>query len=387
MKPSRATWIYTLTSSKYNLNPETFTVLSGIDLPLAPSCGSMILCSDLYRRLARQHNVSTNFLTLPGEWDKGFARNTELRSPKRPYGPSFKSFVEDLRLELRQLANKEATPDIIHAQHLGFGLSLALVREWAGRRPIVTFVHGTDIIEARKGQLAAETAIEIATGSAAIIAPTQSVADALLDILGKSLADRIRIIPWGIDFSGIEPEPRGVEAKMRVLHAGRLDTNKNTSVLVEALPMMPSSVTVTIAGDGPERSRLQRLAATLGVADRIHFMPFLPQSELWILFASHDVFVMSTSDFEAFGLVGIEAQAHGLPIVSTATTGLQDVFGQSVAYYPPREPAALASEITMLAISPSLRTRRSVESRMNARQYDIKETATSVYELSRALVV
>ena len=79
-------------------------------------------------------------------------------------------------------------------------------------------------------------------------------------------------------------------------------------------------------GQGAEVARLMELAAALGVSERVMLFPPLPQARLADVYAAADV-VLVPSRSESFGLVALEAQACGTPVVAAAVGGLRFVVG------------------------------------------------------------
>ena len=109
-----------------------------------------------------------------------------------------------------------------------------------------------------------------------------------------------------------------------------------------------------VIGDGPEREPLARLAAELGVADRVELAGQLPREEaLWRARAAH-VFVMPSVD-EAFGVAYVEAMAAGLPVIAArGEAGPQEIAaaGGGLRLVPPADVEALAAELDALLAEP-----------------------------------
>ncbi|MBB0246390.1 glycosyltransferase, partial [Streptomyces alkaliphilus] len=143
---------------------------------------------------------------------------------------------------------------------------------------------------------------------------------------------RIAVVPNGVDAARLraDPETRGrlragwgvPEGTPLVAGLGRLVPGKRFGVLVEALALVSADAgragpgrgpapMLVLAGEGPEHDRLRRLAADLGVADRVLLPGTLPAADL---LAAADVLV-SPSPAETFGLAVIEAVAAGLPVL------------------------------------------------------------------------
>jgi glycosyltransferase involved in cell wall biosynthesis len=137
----------------------------------------------------------------------------------------------------------------------------------------------------------------------------------------RAAGDRIAVIANPIltrrQFQGLSAIERRPASpwKTGYLTAGRLVPQKNYPLLLRAFARAARpGDTLTIAGEGPERARLQRLATELGIADRVRFPGHLACLDR--LFAEADVFVLS-SDYEGLPGVIVEALAVGLPIVAT----------------------------------------------------------------------
>lgn len=136
---------------------------------------------------------------------------------------------------------------------------------------------------------------------------------------------------------------------------GRLAPVKNYPLFLEAARIVLESepATFVIAGDGPERNELGRLASRLGIAERVHFTGWLQNP--YPLLASMDVVVL-TSIAEGFGLVLVEAMALGRPVITTPAGGVQEIVrdGETGIVVPAPDPASLAAAILRLLRDPSL---------------------------------
>jgi teichuronic acid biosynthesis glycosyltransferase TuaC len=107
------------------------------------------------------------------------------------------------------------------------------------------------------------------------------------------------------------------------LCAARLVPAKNHALLIDAFADAfagDGTVRLQLAGDGPLRAELTRLSAERGVAAQVDFLGTLPAERLRTAMEDADAFVLA-SDVETFGVVVIEAQAAGLPVVCTASGG------------------------------------------------------------------
>jgi glycosyltransferase involved in cell wall biosynthesis len=141
-------------------------------------------------------------------------------------------------------------------------------------------------------------------------------------------ARNLHLVPYllttGMAPDGEPPTDRPLGG--RVLLLGRLTRIKGGEHLVRALPQaeyaLGRPLSLVVAGDGPERPRLQALARRLGV--RAEFVGWVGGAERSRLLRQADVLAVPSLWPEPFGLVGIEAGCVGLPAVGYATGGIRD---------------------------------------------------------------
>lgn len=133
---------------------------------------------------------------------------------------------------------------------------------------------------------------------------------------------------------------------------GRLSAEKDPVTFVRALREGAGPGTVaTLIGDGPERARVQAVAAELGLGPALRLLGTLPEAVR--LFPAFDLFVLS-SRTEGTPLVLFEAMAAGVPIVATAVGGVPDVVGGGQALLvPPGDHEAVAEAIRLVRDDPA----------------------------------
>lgn len=129
---------------------------------------------------------------------------------------------------------------------------------------------------------------------------------------------RLVVNPVGVD-PAAPREHRRLEGPVRVLSAGRLVPSKNNELTIRALASVTDVPWVLdVLGEGECREPLDRLARTLGLADRIHFHGFQQNLEPW--FRQADLLAFP-SRIESLGLVMIEAMAHSVPCLAIRADG------------------------------------------------------------------
>lgn len=181
-------------------------------------------------------------------------------------------------------------------------------------------------------------------------------------------AAKCTVVPFGTDvtyWNSVDPQELDIVARMKrerprhVLALGRLVGYKGFDILVRAMKRVDGHA--TIIGEGPMHAELNRLAAQLGLSDRIRFLGRLSQSEIRLIMHSADVFAFpSLTEAEAFGIVQIEAMAAGLPIVNTrlaTTVPLVARDGFEALTVAPNDSDAFAAALNRLLDEPALAER------------------------------
>jgi glycosyltransferase involved in cell wall biosynthesis len=151
---------------------------------------------------------------------------------------------------------------------------------------------------------------------------------------------------------GLRKELGGDGRPPLVLTPARLDPQKGHLTLFEAIAEVPDAVFV-LAGEGPERGPLEALAARLGISDRVRFLG--RREDVPELLATCDVFALP-SLYEGSSLAVLEAMAAGIPIVSSAIGGTDELIedGRSGLLVPPGDAEALAGALRRLLAEPEL---------------------------------
>ncbi|WP_297065479.1 glycosyltransferase family 4 protein [Thermococcus sp.] len=139
-----------------------------------------------------------------------------------------------------------------------------------------------------------------------------------LDLAEAGLRKPISLVPNGVDAGLIKSIPPA-ELESDIIFVGRLIPEKGVDLLLRALAEVKREipdVRAVVVGDGPERGRLERLSARLGLEDSVLFTGFLEsRDEVIAIIKASKVFVLP-SRREGFGMVALEAMASGLPVVT-----------------------------------------------------------------------
>ncbi len=243
--------------------------------------------------------------------------------------------------EIRQ-QQRHGRYDVIHSHYWVSGIAgLELAGLWGV--PLVHTMHTMAKVknlllqsgEQPEPRRREEGEHRIVDGAARLVANTSAEAKELVSHYGAE-ADRIDVAPPGVDLSTFTPAfrarsraERGVPPEtFHVLFAGRIQRLKGPQVLLKAAallrkrrPEIDLRLTVLGALSGNKDFNLRQLIAESGMDDVVTHLPPVGAAELASWFRAADVVVMPSYS-ESFGLVAIEAQACGTPVVGTRVGGL-----------------------------------------------------------------
>jgi glycosyltransferase involved in cell wall biosynthesis len=222
--------------------------------------------------------------------------------------------------------------------------------------------------------------------------PNQDVAPILR---AKGFADRpIKVIPLGVDpdrFSHAKPMGLPDVPGPRVGFVGRLEPVKGLDVLIDAFALLSTTPSLVIAGDGPERDRLQ---ARIGAREsRVRIIPPVPYQDLPALLKSLDILVLPSVTIlplhrEQFGRVLVEAMAAGVAVIGSSSGAIPEVIGDAGLVVPERDPAALAAAIDRLLANSDLRQDLTERGRQRVRtRFAWPVIAEQTVDLFRAALV
>jgi D-inositol-3-phosphate glycosyltransferase len=293
--------------------------------------------------------------------------------------------------------------DLVHSHYWMSGQVGWLARERWG----VPLVHTAHTLAKVKNRLIA--AGDRPEPKARVIGEEQVIAEAdrlvantrfeAQDLVACYDADptRLTVVQPGVDLERFRP---GAVDRARfglpergpvVAFVGRIQPLKGPDVLIRALPETPGA-TVVICG-GPSGSGLDRptslieLAASIGVADSVRFLPPQTGAELAALYRAADL-VAVPSHNESFGLVALEAQACGTPVVAASVGGLVTAVrdGVSGVLVDGHDPADWARVLSGLLAEPARRAELSLGAVRHAADFSWDRTAEGLLRVYREAV-
>ncbi|MEP6754344.1 MAG: glycosyltransferase family 4 protein [Chthonomonadales bacterium] len=284
-------------------------------------------------------------------------------------------------LALRKIAQKVAEYaagfDVIHVHGISPSIVCAKASRIAGKPLVVTIHNQIPAMNPLEKRVVLSAVLQAKT----VIPVSKAVSNELAK-LGIPSAN-IKVIPNGIDlncFTTIPPATQiSPDGPIRLLAVGRLSPEKGFDLLIEAMKSLPDNYSLTIAGDGPDRQKLEGLASGLQVqfAGKVNDIPGL--------MAQSDIVVIPSRQ-EGQGIVALEAMAAGRPLVATRVGGLIETLGDGEfgVLVDPESPDALAERIQELIGDAEGQTNRTAMARERAmRDYSVDgmvEKVESVYQ-------
>lgn len=143
----------------------------------------------------------------------------------------------------------------------------------------------------------------------------------------------------------------GVERRQKIVFLGRLVSDKGADMLIKAFAALKSSHwRLSVIGDGPERAALQRLAAELGIAERVDFSGALNGMALVRALNEHEVMVVPSRWREPFGVVALEGLACGCIVLASDGGGLPDAVGSAGVLFRRGDQGDLESQLSRLLL-------------------------------------
>ncbi|WP_214106097.1 glycosyltransferase [Acrocarpospora catenulata] len=287
-------------------------------------------------------------------------------------------------------------PDVVHTQG-HFVVGRAAVAAARDRVPVVAtnhfmpdnlfqFAHIPGRLRTGVGNLAWRDFSRVFARADHITTPTPIAAGLLTE---KGFRRKVEAVSCGIDLRRFQPQPRqwarrrfGVPDRPTILFVGRLDEEKRLEELVRALPLVVNEVDaqVVLVGAGNRREALERLAARIGVGERVRFLGFVPDADLPQVYSTADVFAMP-GVAELQSIATLEAMASGLPVVAADAMALPHLIDGNGFLYQPGDVHELARHLVTVLASEELRARLGRASLALAAQHDHERSLARFEEI------
>ncbi|HEY2008377.1 MAG TPA: glycosyltransferase family 4 protein [Rhizomicrobium sp.] len=287
--------------------------------------------------------------------------------------------------EFRKLHQAGERFDLIDAHYFyPDGVAAAMLGRTFGI-PVVITARGTDINLIPQFRRPRQLILKAARDAGALITVCQALKD---ELAGLGVPDaKITALRNGVDLEQFKPLDRAsLRQKWQVsgfvlASVGLLIERKGHHLAIEALAGIPDA-TLLIAGAGPDREKLEALARTLGVGQRVRFLGALDTKSLTEIYNCADALVLASSR-EGWANVLLESMACGTPVIATAVWGTPEVVAAPEAgLLTERDTASIADAMGRLKSHPPERQ----ATRRYAEKFDWQPTTEGQIAIFRSLL-
>jgi glycosyltransferase involved in cell wall biosynthesis len=208
--------------------------------------------------------------------------------------------------------------------------------------------------------------------------------------LAKALDADAGTIPVTQLYNGVTFPPAPPFRRTRnVLFVGRLEAVKGVDTLLRAVALAAGQVdglSVTIAGDGEDRSRLEKMSSDLGLDQTVQFCGWLSREEVAVCYAQAEIVAIPSVWPETLASVGVEALAAGRPVVASDVGGIPEVVADGVTgrLVRRRDARMLADALVDILTNAETAERMSLSSRLSVDKFNMKvfvDRLESIYEM------
>jgi glycosyltransferase involved in cell wall biosynthesis len=259
------------------------------------------------------------------------------------------------------------------------------------RRLVLTF-HGSEILKFARSPLRRWLAGQLIRRATRVSTLTNYTQELLLSHF-PAAAEKTFLTPGALrsDFAVVPPKPDTPRKKIVILTVGRLHPRKGQLLTLQALQMLAPAVRARLeywVVGGQSKGNYEahlRTAAAEKPDLTVRFFGNIPDEELSDLYDRADIFAMTSVNLEhsveGFGLVYLEAAAHGLPVVAHDVGGVSEAVIEGVTglLVPPHRPAQLAAAFEKLIHNAPLRRQLGAAGRAWATRNCWKESAEALF--------
>lgn len=285
----------------------------------------------------REHDVAAPYPVLRTE----LLRPREFPAPASRLHGLWRYLTIDIPLKLRVFCEarriiKEHSIDVVCIGELNSGSWLGIAcKRFLGCK-MINYIHGEEVTTVSEHRFFGQHRKRYLRSADAVVAVSDFTRQALMRLM-KVPAEKITLIHNGVDTERFTPGVRNealmhrhrLDGKKIILTVGRIVPRKGLDTVIRALPQIleqaPDAHYVVVGG-GDYRTILEHIAEETGVADHVTFAGRVAEEELVDYYRLCDMFAMPNRDMpdgdtEGFGLVFLEANACGKPVVGGRAGG------------------------------------------------------------------
>jgi D-inositol-3-phosphate glycosyltransferase len=315
----------------------------------------------------------------------------------------------ELTAEFKKALSSDQSYDLIHSHYwLSGKVAMPVAKEL--KLPLVHTMHtmarvkNLNLAEGERPEpmIRVQGETQIVAAASALTANTDAEAASLVSLY-DACPDTVHVVTPGVDLYNFTTgagraaarKVIGIEADTHVItFVGRIQPHKGPEIFIRAIaemlshsPLLRPKLRVFIIGgasgaNGSEVERLKELVSWLNIADVISFLPPVPRTELPNWYRAADL-VCVPSYSESFGLVALEAQACGTPVVATAVGGLRTAVADGISgvLVDGHDPRAWSSVLARLLQEPQRRVLLSMGAIEHASHFGWDATARGTLDI------
>ena len=315
----------------------------------------------------------------------------------------------ELTAEFKKALSSDQSYDLIHSHYwLSGKVAMPVAKEL--KLPLVHTMHtmarvkNLNLAEGERPEpmIRVQGETQIVAAASALTANTDAEAASLVSLY-DACPDTVHLVTPGVDLYNFTPgagraaarKVIGIEADTHVItFVGRIQPHKGPEIFIRAIaemvshsPLLRPKLRVFIIGgasgvNGSEVERLKELVSWLNIADVVSFLPPVPRTELPNWYRAADL-VCVPSYSESFGLVALEAQACGTPVVATAVGGLRTAVADGISgvLVDGHDPRAWSSVLARLLQEPQRRVLLSMGAIEHASHFGWDATARGTLDI------
>jgi glycosyltransferase involved in cell wall biosynthesis len=259
------------------------------------------------------------------------------------------------------------------------------------KRPFIATVHDTILLHNKTGMATTRNPLvyelkhiifkhvyfKQLRRAVAVITPTQTVKNQILELTDQTYADKIKVIYEGIDKEFIETTEHNLNIYTPyILYVGNFYPHKNISNLIKAMQFISPEIKLVLVGpDGFFLNRIKSFAEDLNLANRLMYYPDASTADMVYLY-KHAAALVHPSLEEGFGLPLIEAAYFNTQVVASDISVFHELLGNLYTPFDPTKPEDIGYAITKALQDPKKVDRTSILSK-----YDFKVMASQIIDI------
>ena len=221
-----------------------------------------------------------------------------------------------------------------------------------------------------------------------IICPSQATRQ---DLINHGITRPVEIISNGININSYKMTDNGAVYKLPdkyLLYVGRISREKNIDLVIEAFSKLIDGIFLVIVGDGPDRKRLNKIAADLNINHKIIWLGNIDHQRLINsnIYQQASCFV-SASTSETQGITFLEAMAFGLPLIGVSARAVTELIDNNGILCQPDNADDLSQAIIKIITDDQLRKKYRQQSLKLVKKHDINNTVAKLEKVYKQVLL